>query len=520
MGRVAGGDGDRAGLAPAVAQLRDGRLRDPRRGHRRRRPRTTRSSSRVIGDIAAGAAPDVTVAPGTAARIATGAPPPGRRRRGRPGRGDDAARRAGSAGPARTRRDRARPDGRSWSTSGRAGPRLDPFGAAATSGPGRRLLEAGTALTAAPSTLVRRARASPRSSSTAGRGSPCWRPATRSVPPGEPLGPAGIPDANGPGLRALVTAAGGEPIDLRIATDTLDDVLGAPPSRAGQGRRRADRVGRRVGRAVRRRQGRVRGDRPDRHVARRGPARQALRVRHRESPGRRASGPALRPARQPGLVCGDLRAVRPARDPRAWPGATTCSDRRIGPSWPIPSPRATAGGRSCASKRSATRPAAPIRDERGRVRVTPLAGGQGSHVISALAVGRCPGGHPGSPRQRCRPARRSRCGGSTAADDGHDRVPTATPAARPADHPEEPMDPRPQPRAERRRLTHVDRAGRPRMVDVSRQAGHRAAGRRRGDGRGLAGDDEPRHRWRRLEGRRPRRGRAGRASWAASGRAT
>ena len=37
--------------------------------------------------------------------------------------------------------------------------------------------------------------------------------------PGEPLGPAGIPDANGPGLRALVTAAGGAPIDLRIATD-------------------------------------------------------------------------------------------------------------------------------------------------------------------------------------------------------------------------------------------------------------------------------------------------------------
>jgi molybdenum cofactor synthesis domain-containing protein len=43
--------------------------------------------------------------------------------------------------------------------------------------------------------------------------------------PGQPLGPAGIPDANGPGLRALVTAAGGEPIDLGIATDDLDDVL-------------------------------------------------------------------------------------------------------------------------------------------------------------------------------------------------------------------------------------------------------------------------------------------------------
>ena len=29
------------------------------------------------------------------------------------------------------------------------------------------------------------------------------------------------------------------------------------------------------------------------------------------------------------------------------------------------------------------------------------------------------------------------------------------------------MDPKPLPRSERRRLTHVDRSGRPRMVDVS-----------------------------------------------------
>ncbi len=43
--------------------------------------------------------------------------------------------------------------------------------------------------------------------------------------PGEPLGPAGIPDANGPGLRALATAAGADVIDLGIATDVLEDVL-------------------------------------------------------------------------------------------------------------------------------------------------------------------------------------------------------------------------------------------------------------------------------------------------------
>ncbi len=42
--------------------------------------------------------------------------------------------------------------------------------------------------------------------------------------PGSDLGPAGIPDANGPGLRALVREAGGTPIDLGIAVDLRDDV--------------------------------------------------------------------------------------------------------------------------------------------------------------------------------------------------------------------------------------------------------------------------------------------------------
>ena len=45
-------------------------------------------------------------------------------------------------------------------------------------------------------------------------------------PAGEPLGDAGIPDANGPGLRALVETAGAEPIDLGIAPDVQSDVEG------------------------------------------------------------------------------------------------------------------------------------------------------------------------------------------------------------------------------------------------------------------------------------------------------
>jgi len=42
--------------------------------------------------------------------------------------------------------------------------------------------------------------------------------------PGRPLGPAGIPDANGPGLAALAEEAGGYPMTFGIAADRLEDV--------------------------------------------------------------------------------------------------------------------------------------------------------------------------------------------------------------------------------------------------------------------------------------------------------
>jgi molybdopterin molybdotransferase len=44
------------------------------------------------------------------------------------------------------------------------------------------------------------------------------------VAAGSPLGAAGIPDANGPALRSLVREAGGDPLELGIAIDRLDDV--------------------------------------------------------------------------------------------------------------------------------------------------------------------------------------------------------------------------------------------------------------------------------------------------------
>jgi molybdopterin molybdotransferase len=89
---------------------------------------------------------------------------------------------------------------------------------------GATLLEAGSAMTAAAITLF------------AGAGAEDFRVYRRPRVgvlatgdevrgPGQPLGPAGIPDANGPGLRAQVTAAGAEAIDLGIATDDLTDVL-------------------------------------------------------------------------------------------------------------------------------------------------------------------------------------------------------------------------------------------------------------------------------------------------------
>src|SRR3954462_15037308 len=70
-----------------------------------------------------------------------------------------------------------------------------------------------------------------------------------------------------------------------------------------------------------------------------------------------------------------------------------------------------------------------------------------------------------------RPAPRSSCGGSTRPDDlirasrataRHGRPRTPDDA-----HAGGPMARKPAPRFERRRLTHIDRSGRPRMVDVS-----------------------------------------------------
>ena len=176
----------------------------------------------VIGDIAAGAAPDVVVVPGTAARIATGARLPDGADAVVPVEATtplDAARRLGPRGrdatgplPSACLVHEAVPVGGSVRAAG------------SDLTAGAVLLRPGTAMTAAAVALV----------AGAGVGELLVHRRPRVAvlatgdevrAPGQPLGPAGIPDANGPGLRALVTAAGGEPIDLGIATDDLDDVL-------------------------------------------------------------------------------------------------------------------------------------------------------------------------------------------------------------------------------------------------------------------------------------------------------
>jgi molybdopterin molybdotransferase len=175
----------------------------------------------VIGEVRAGEAPDVEVRRGTAVRIATGAPLPLRADAvvqvelttpldadGRPGsRGRDAT------GPL--------PDGCLVHTTVQPGTAVRRAGSDLAMG--ATILEAGQAMTPAAVALA------------AGGGVAevhvHRRPQVHVLATGDeirsagrPLGPAGIPDANGPGLQALVDSAGGQAYALGVAKDRLDDV--------------------------------------------------------------------------------------------------------------------------------------------------------------------------------------------------------------------------------------------------------------------------------------------------------
>jgi molybdopterin molybdotransferase len=177
---------------------------------------------RVIGEVRAGELSPVAVGPGTALRIATGAPlPPGAdavvpveltsvldtdgRPAGSPDRDATGPVPVGVAVHARV------PVGGSVRARGsdlRAGDQVLPAGTAMT--PAAVALAAGAGIDVVA--VHRRPRVAVLATGDEIRAA------------GQDLGPAGIPDANGPGLRALVSAAGAEPLDLGIAADRLDDV--------------------------------------------------------------------------------------------------------------------------------------------------------------------------------------------------------------------------------------------------------------------------------------------------------
>ena len=176
----------------------------------------------VVGEVRAGAAPDVEVPRGGAVRIATGAPIPARA---------DAVVQVELTTPLGADGEPAGPRGRDASgplppavlvhASIERGVAIRRVGSDLAAG--TMILSAGQTLTAAAIGLA------------AGAGIdqvPVHRRPRVDVlatgdevrAPGLELGPAGIPDANGPGLMALVEAAGGYAMSLGIARDRLEDV--------------------------------------------------------------------------------------------------------------------------------------------------------------------------------------------------------------------------------------------------------------------------------------------------------
>lgn len=336
---------------------------------------------RVRGDIRAGAARSTDVRPGSAVRIATGAPLPAGADAvvpvelttpldvtGQPGpRGHDAT----GPLPSACLVHQAVTQGGSVRDAGsdlRAGDTLLE--------PGSGLTAAGIALVAGAGVADLRVYRWPRVGVLA--------TGDEVRAPGQPLGPAGIPDANGPGLRAQIAAAGAEPIDLGIATDDLTDVL------------KRLRGGIEVGADALIVSGGV-------SVGPYDVVKTAMETigkvdlwRVAVQPGKPfAFGTAPRPdGGAPILVFGlpgnpvssavtfEL-FVRPAiRRLAGRHDLLRAADRAV-----IEQPVTKSHGRRAYLRVQALRhdDGAPLRDERGRVRVQ-LAGGQGSHVISALAA--------------------------------------------------------------------------------------------------------------------------------------
>jgi molybdopterin molybdotransferase len=176
----------------------------------------------VIGEVRAGQAPDVEVRRGAAIRIATGAPVPPRA---------DAVVPVELTTPADA-------DGRPTGPRGRdaAGPLPPACLVHAEVGDGASIRRAGSDLAAGttivePGSLITPALVALAAGVGLSQLQVHRRPLVGVLATGDEIrsfdqdiGLAGIPDANGPGLVALVEAAGGEPRVLGVAKDRLDDV--------------------------------------------------------------------------------------------------------------------------------------------------------------------------------------------------------------------------------------------------------------------------------------------------------
>ena len=176
----------------------------------------------VLGEVRAGLAPDVEVSRGGAVRIATGAAVPPRADAVVPVELTTPLDASGAASGPRGR-DATGPVPAAIHVHAA----IEPGGSIRRAGSdlafGATILEAGAFVTAAAIALA------------AGAGVPQLsvhrRPQVYVMatgdevkPAGQALGAAGIPDANGPGLRALVDAAGGQAFAMGIAKDRIEDV--------------------------------------------------------------------------------------------------------------------------------------------------------------------------------------------------------------------------------------------------------------------------------------------------------
>ena len=283
---------------------------------------------RVVGEVAGGISPE-RVEPGTAVRIATGAPLPA---------GADAVVPVEQTTPLDASGAAAGPSGREatgplpaavpcmWSC-----PRADPCaGGATTCGPRRPCWPPARGSRRRPSRWPQGpARAS--SPSTGGRAWPCWQRATRSASRGRRSAPAGIPDANGPGLRALVARCRGDPGRARHGrrTSSTDVRRAACAGHCRASTRSSSAAASRSGPydVVKAAFDEV-GEVDLWRVAVQPGKPFAFGTRRR---GRTGAEPALRPARQPGLDRSSRSSCSCGRPSDASPGGAASSGRSIEP---------------------------------------------------------------------------------------------------------------------------------------------------------------------------------------------